>query len=190
MRGDVPATAGHTCYGCTFSPRARGCSPPTRRLGATDRVFPACAGMFRLWPWPRPCGAWFSPRARGCSYLDNLLREDLAVFPACAGMFPPQLPHRTHIHCFPRVRGDVPRMPVSISCLMRFSPRARGCSESEQQHRQITEVFPACAGMFLWWRRLGRKVLGFPRVRGDVPPSHPLFLPSSRFSPRARGCSG
>ena len=31
--------------------------------------------------------------------------------------------------------------------------------------------------------------MGFPRVRGDVPMGQKLILPTSKFSPRARGCS-
>ena len=50
-------------------------------------------------------------------------------------------------------------------------------------------VFPACAGMFPLLGRPGDLQDGFPRVRGDVPSIPTSWRQSSRFSPRARGCS-
>ena len=71
------------------------------------------------------------------------------VFPACAGMFPV-------------ARGAV-TLPV------KFSPRARGCSDLLDPMDIWHTVFPACAGMFQakWEKQVSE--LRFPRVRGDVP---------------------
>ena len=87
VRGDVPGATCPLFGGMRFSPRARGCSPVNHKPPRCDKVFPACAGMFRRFrsfgfPFqsfprvrgdvPPPClpsqkrGA-FSPRARGCS---------------------------------------------------------------------------------------------------------------------------
>ena len=50
-------------------------------------------------------------------------------------------------------------------------------------------VFPACAGMFLEYPKWTQFPWGFPRVRGDVPPTRVDEIAFGRFSPRARGCS-
>ena len=87
VRGDVPSGWIVDTKRFVFSPRARGCSQLTRIFIPRPRVFPACAGMFRLpgcgaalrGSFPRVRGdvprchiiRWrvimFSPRARGCS---------------------------------------------------------------------------------------------------------------------------
>ena len=51
------------------------------------------------------------------------------------------------------------------------------------------DVFPACAGMFRFKPNSPLVSTGFPRVRGDVPPWAASLMPSTPFSPRARGCS-
>ena len=148
VRGDVPSTGWCPLVGGKFSPRARGCSPPTRRLGATDRVFPACAGMF--------------PGNSDTCY-------------AALG--------------FPRVRGDVPNHRGGCLVALKFSPRARGCSQPFDFVHVAQVVFPACAGMFLPDHRPIIRSLRFPRVRGDVPRRKQPLMPAPKFSPRARGCS-
>ena len=70
---------------------------------------------------------------------------------------------------FPRVRGDVPPLSVSVSAISTFSPRARGCSQRDQLIQQAVSVFPACAGMFLIFKIAPWIGASFPRVRGDVP---------------------
>ena len=50
-------------------------------------------------------------------------------------------------------------------------------------------VFPACAGMFLPVIVDTIRILGFPRVRGDVPETIMNLEQFKTFSPRARGCS-
>ena len=108
VRGDVPIFDPRSCLPRTFSPRARGCSPPRRRLHLQSLRF--------------------SPRARGCSEAFFRGGHEGVVFPACAGMFRCshlviQLPLS-----FPRVRGDVPCRPYQTRRNPGFSPRARGCS--------------------------------------------------------------
>ena len=163
--------------------------PPTARVFTPARCFPACAGMFRTATalsvvgrsFPRVRGDVpnrviapavidaFSPRARGCSDgLDGPLRHD-GVFPACAGMF---LLCAILTGCplrFPRVRGDVPALSALGDFLFRFSPRARGCSETSIVTDATRRVFPACAGMFRIAAGSGKSGKSFPRVRGDVP---------------------
>ena len=87
MRGDVPAATATTMARRWFSPHARGCSLYTPTRTCQPKVFPACAGMFRIIPFsstvircfPRMRGDVpetieigviryeFSPHARGCS---------------------------------------------------------------------------------------------------------------------------
>ena len=209
VRGDVPAVTGATGHSPPFSPRARGCSSKTRLIVKSDRVFPACAGMFRTssclsksnTSFPRvrgdvplllvcsPQSLSFSPRARGCSRLQKALETIPDVFPACAGMF--LRVHATvRFHTsFPRVRGDVPPIASIISEARRFSPRARGCSDGMRFCDHDLGVFPACAGMFPRSLPCDDRPFRFPRVRGDVPWGCRLRRRGCRFSPRARGCS-
>ena len=75
------------------------------------------------------------------------------------------------------------------SAVMRFSPRARGCSQHRGVLHAFLQVFPACAGMFRWLTNGPMLSWGFPRVRGYVPCPACLRKQMSRFSPRARVCS-
>ena len=70
---------------------------------------------------------------------------------------------------FPRVCGDVPYSATDNGKNILFSPRVRGCSDTERNHHEIQDVFPACAGMFLMSESSG--------------------IPDQAFSPRVRGCS-
>ena len=72
----------------------------------------------------------------------------------------------------------------------RFSPHTRGCSASGVVFAVAGAVFPAYAGMFRHRRPGGREILGFPRIRGDVPPALSQTLSKPSFSPHTRGCSG
>ena len=75
------------------------------------------------------------------------------------------------------------------SAVMRFSPRARGCSQHRGVLHAFLQVFPACAGMFRWLTNGPMLSWGFPRVRGDVPSVIHSNADLILFSPRARGCS-
>ena len=154
-----------TLDGARFSPRARGCSAIHHCDMGIQRVFPACAGMFRrhhrhfAWaqgfprvrgdvpPTPRlfPCRQAFSPRARGCSHFYQLITMIFTVFPACAGMFRTHWPGNNRLGCFPRVRGDVPVACHQGHLVLAFSPRARGCSRMGNHVQKGGIVFP-CRG--------------------------------------------
>ena len=189
VRGDVPLWLGCTQSLPTFSPRARGCSSFEKCVTPSNKVFPACAGMFLrvihriLHPirFPRVRGdvpgVWvgakhrkqFSPRARGCSGRVQALVVTNDVFPACAGMFLCSSHHLSVSVRFPRVRGDVPIIITQPMSVRRFSPRARGCSCPNDETDPPPDVFPACAGMFLAMVYANFRLIRFPRVRGDVP---------------------
>ena len=80
-------------------------------------------------------------------------------------------------------------MPFALEGELEFSPRARGCSYAAIRKMYSWIVFPACAGMFLKVKSGGGLVVGFPRVRGDVPRVSQMVKAQKLFSPRARGCS-
>ena len=174
-----------------------------------DRVFPACAGMFRAYrKYRQPCpgfprmrgdvpsfrvSVWertrFSPHARGCSSVCPGGQWCYRVFPACAGMFPCPRYRCAPPGRFPRMRGDVPWSKPSAPAVAAFSPHARGCSESQPTRGTRIGVFPACAGMFLRFCATGQRERSFPRMRGDVPLWHSACHLRRRFSPHTRGCS-
>ena len=157
-------------------------SPPTAR-------FPRARGDVPNQPFAPSNHAKFSPRTRGCSALTQQTAQLYGVFPAHAGMFPGHSTKRPQHTSFPRARGDVPSAPTSLALLEQFSPRARGCSDQIPPRAQSSCVFPACAGMFLFFVSLGVTGWCFPRVRGDVPSLYATPSSPAKFSPRARGCS-
>ena len=169
MRGDVPGSRVDLSRSGGFSPHARGCSFRGQIGFFRQKVFPACAGMFRrvklvlrvVESFPRMRGdvpqakalealdKAFSPHARGCSAPVPFSTYRSIVFPACAGMFPrtPHLPPNGR--GFPRMRGDVPEILWHEWGQTGFSPHARGCSQVGGNRKRYKTVFPACAGMFL-----------------------------------------
>ena len=90
---------------------------------------------------------------------------------------------------FPRIRGDVPQLDRTGSGLRRFSPHTRGCSSVSGEFAAALEVFPAYAGMFLFYDLLEGQYDGFPRIRGDVPDVLDGEGSGLLFSPHTRGCS-
>ena len=111
------------------------------------------------------------------------------VFPACAGMFLEQRLADYVIRGFPRMRGDVPSAWTGLRIVDKFSPHARGCSGKLCLSVNVLYVFPACAGMFRFCHVPRGGEIGFPRMRGDVPPKLTITTPDEEFSPHARGCS-
>ena len=72
MRGDVPDSYGDVVMPGAFSPHARGCSVRAHRISIGEVVFPACAGMFRLFSVAGSLRKCF-PRMRGDVPHDDLL---------------------------------------------------------------------------------------------------------------------
>ena len=151
-----------------FSPRTRGCSTTCARIQICLK---------------------FSPRTRGCSLNLSETERLRIVFPAYAGMFPGDGTQGAQHPSFPRVRGDVPWCRGRGEWLWWFSPRTRGCSSHKHIKTFKNTVFPAYAGMFPPATRANAPIMGFPRVRGDVPPFDAVCLSAPMFSPRTRGCS-
>ena len=107
IRGDVPPPASRPYRRWWFSPHTRGCSAFPYRLVHGFDVFPAYAGMFRIFCWAPPAQLGFprirgdvpggmdvsqamdafSPHTRGCSGVSVEGEDSPSVFPAYAGMF-------------------------------------------------------------------------------------------------------
>ena len=77
---------------------------------------------------------------------------------------------------FPRIRGDVPNSHRHNVIVTKFSPHTRGCSHLFDLFGGVHFVFPAYAGMFLINVRIFFLLVGFPRIRGDVPRSYEVFI--------------
>ena len=92
-----------------------------------------------------------------------------AVFPAYAGMFLFIRLRGGGPQCFPRIRGDVPSVTIEALEYLEFSPHTRGCSGYPNRLDAAGTVFPAYAGMFRREEDSSALMLGFPRIRGDVP---------------------
>ena len=190
-------------------PHTRGCSwkPKTHKYNA--KVFPAYAGMFPFSMankagrsrFPRirgdvphsncasGVGDTFSPHTRGCSQQPYARSGGAQVFPAYAGMFRRPWPPPTCLRRFPRIRGDVPSPPGSVTAPARFSPHTRGCSRLRHPGSGVCGVFPAYAGMFPCVAYPRCMPQSFPRIRGDVPSCSSGRRCRLWFSPHTRGCS-
>ena len=157
--------------------------------GQTNASFPRARGDVPGSHPPSRTSQAFSPRTRGCSRCRMIVVYNHIVFPAHAGMFRVRQVPAWCSRCFPRVRGDVPQSLSKRKANTVFSPRARGCSCFTTAGGEISQVFPACAGMFRATPGRRQDSLGFPRVRGDVPYWGGDKATVIEFSPHARGCS-
>ena len=78
---------------------------------------------------------------------------------------------------------------MPIKCSIEFSPHTRGCSAMAWLLGMQHGVFPAYAGMFRQNLSSPLVMVGFPRIRGDVPLATKACLCMLTFSPHTRGCS-
>ncbi len=103
-------------------------------------------------------------------------------------MFPGALPAAPEPPGFPRVCGDVSDTFSGSVCVIKLSPRMRGCFSDPFCHWRVWYAFPAYAGMFLCGGPLGTLWLRFPRVCGDVSVKRYKITGVKGLSPRMRGC--
>ena len=87
----------------------------------------------------------------------------------------------------PRVRGDLPVQSCSRSRFCQSPPRARGSTLVNVLFYIISEVSPACAGIYLTAMFLDAKQVRLPRVRGDLPWEKNEWIYEELSPPRARG---
>ncbi len=136
-----------TCRAAIAFPAYAGMFPPGPFAAKASKAFPAYAGMFpthevfthALHGFPRVCGdvSWrglrkisfqtLSPRMRGCFRWKSRRIELGAAFPAYAGMFPVSGDTSMLVRGFPRVCGDVSDTFSGSVCVIKLSPRMRGC---------------------------------------------------------------
>ena len=132
MRGDRPFWGHLLEIVSEFTPHARGSTSITSFPRLLLAVYPACAGIDRVWrrasieagslprmrgdrPWlyKRVCGfSLFTPHARGSTLKRKVLMRQKKVYPACAGIDRCQTPIKSSISCLPRMRGDRPYQNV------------------------------------------------------------------------------
>ena len=129
MRGDRPWLGKDTGDDGGFTPHARGSTCIVREYYVAPNVYPACAGIDRLFPTcgklfgslPRMRGdrplsllltcpnTSFTPHARGSTLLDPWMGNHSIVYPACAGIDPIRRFIDSTLTSLPRMRGDRPR---------------------------------------------------------------------------------
>ena len=144
-------------------------------FGSPNRVyqpgFPRIRGDVPNFIFTRCQAPEFSPHTRGCSRTAACLTEFGTAFPAYAGMFLLRTTTTAVRARFPRIRGDVPPAVRAPTAVTTFSPHTRGCSLRGSDMIHVPSVFPAYAGMFRPPIAQPINLLGFPRIRGDVPRS-------------------
>src|SRR5690606_2895419 len=118
--------------------------------------------------------SWFPPHARGstCSLCSGV--SFYIVSPARAGIDPcPQERGRVWV-CFPRTRGDRPPTRARGTAAGGFPPHARGSTLTLADENGLDTVSPARAGIDPTAGVLALHRGGFPRTRGDRPPTLPM----------------
>ena len=167
MRGDRPWFRFRTYLIVKFTPHARGSTywRYVKKVGC--QVYPACAGIDRLFSagivgqvglprmrGDRPyvavgCqgGLEFTPHARGSTHATSSSLQSACVYPACAGIDRGLLCQPLHTGGLPRMRGDRPCPHRKRFHDSKFTPHARGSTLSRSCRRCLEKVYPACAGI-------------------------------------------
>ncbi len=202
LRGDGPRAGRGRWWLYAASPPARGWTRHDhpryrRRIG-----FPACAGMdpphaAARQPSPRlprlrgdgphreqrhDQDYKASPPARGWTLA--LQKSELVIpgFPACAGMDPFRASATARDSRLPRLRGDGPLSRAHSRKAREASPPARGWTRRLAAEIDVTNGFPACAGMDPPGCRRSAPPSWLPRLRGDGP-SRTFMKARTRKSP-------
>ena len=193
--GPVPWRIDFACPG--FPPQARGWTVSPAAARVPINVSPAGAGMDRPDPgrpellgrFPRRRGDgpfhWgigpdvvrFPPQARGWTRDREDLRRQGGVSPAGAGMDLQGRFRSINGHCFPRRRGDGPRQAQGGRGVSAFPPQARGWTRQRGAGLLRAGVSPAGAGMDPLPGVFPGGPGGFPRRRGDGPPTICASIP-------------
>ena len=158
--------------------------------GLTPQCFPRTRGDV-----PSPAASssgWRSlpPHTRGCTRDRPELRDVPVASPAHAGMYPDQLLNVMMIEGFPRTRGDVPTVHGTTWPHEMLPPHTRGCTVATLCAASAPVASPAHAGMYPDQLLNVMMIEGFPRTRGDVPPTHRGRGRRRRLPPHTRGCTG
>ena len=207
MRGDRPQSSALSRQKFSFTPHARGSTSPEPSPGRPPTVYPACAGIdlksCRTIPaasrLPRMRGdrpvlfahqahiVQFTPHARGSTLFTLVEKVEFIVYPACAGIDLLASGGSRRGYRLPRMRGDRPRMVVTLTDEQRFTPHARGSTFAIRVVCEYEGVYPACAGIDLFSAVKNASTVGLPRMRGDRPQPPPTACNLRSFTPHARG---
>ena len=167
-RGDVPFVYSNTSSQDWLPPHTRGCTFSALPLRGGGNASPAHAGMYpqsglvlqHLLGFPRTRGDvpfvysntssqdWLPPHTRGCTLLWGDRADGLVASPAHAGMYLCSAPRAGLAGGFPRTRGDVPVVFVSVVLPILLPPHTRGCTIIRRIKRLRTLASPAHAGMY------------------------------------------
>ncbi len=110
-----------------------------------------------------------TPHARGSTvYCINPVVTFL-VYPACAGIHPIFKILSTSGLSLPRMRGDPPSSFSFSAGVFSSTPHARGSTLIRLAYWDGRYVYPACAGIHLFWRKSYCRRVCLPRMRGDPP---------------------
>ena len=92
-----------------------------------------------------------------------------SVYPACAGIDLSRLQVSATTPSLPRMRGDRPKLSVSATTPIRFTPHARGSTIVDEWREVDENVYPACAGIDPTMPIANIATNCLPRMRGDRP---------------------
>ena len=207
MRGDRPKGRRSPLFPYGFTPHARGSTHFPIAVRASPMVYPACAGIDPvigvvdeiLERLPRMRGDrpeeaktqiiqfWFTPHARGSTEELKMAEGNEEVYPACAGIDLKKTCSASFLTCLPRMRGDRPCSSLYIFQNARFTPHARGSTQTEDVLCATFVVYPACAGIDPPWTTSPRLCRRLPRMRGDRPSLVGALRQQLLFTPHARG---
>ena len=87
----------------------------------------------------------------------------------------------------PRMRGDRPRSAFRYFPVSWFTPHARGSTFRKGRIIPVFYVYPACAGIDLFRKRIDIFPRRLPRMRGDRPRKKKKGNLPPGFTPHARG---
>ena len=133
MRGDRPYYSACEHCDALFTPHARGSTRETWYAAYPHRVYPACAGIDRVYRSIRPGKTRlprmrgdrpgrvdipqqvivFTPHARGSTSPGPVEPLGHIVYPACAGIDPKRSDQSSDGHGLPRMRGDRPAKVIT-----------------------------------------------------------------------------
>ena len=158
-------------------------------IGLLRRSFPRARGDGPLKLLRNRTPGGFSPRPWGWSEPARSEHLFLSVIPAAVGMVLFSRGTTTASGCYPRARGDGPRILDGGFRLVGFPPRPWGWSEPARSEHLFLSVFPAAVGMVRNSPLIRPYIGSFPLARGDGPFTPGLTPAVSKLSPRAWGWS-
>ena len=154
-------------------PARAGMARRTRTGARSGRCVPRPRGDGPLWERTSPGRYKRSPPARGWPEIPPGKGNRLVAFPARAGMARRWRSRSSPPLCVPRPRGDGPGTGTNEAQGIERSPPARGWPVLAAENTDISDAFPARAGMARLVVASAQTMEGVPRPRGDGPDAPP-----------------